>query len=323
MRQAVTSTSSHPSPFHPGEQEIQTRLGMRERMEQVGQKVIRDYMPDQHREFFASLPFLIVGTADQNGLPWASILIGKPGFIQSPDSHTLQIQAQPIFGDPLHNALAPQEKIGLLGIELSNRRRNRANGIITQSDDSSISIFVNQSFGNCPKYIQKRQWTLTPEVTQIGQERAVTRTTHLTTEQQILIAHADTFFIASASGGQSDNPAHGLDVSHRGGKPGFVRVIGDRILVYPDYLGNFMFNTLGNIVAQPETGLLFLDFESGATLQLTGQSEIIWDQNQIAAIPGAQRLVSFQIEESILVKQAVPVTWRFLEYSPVLDKIEQ
>ena len=185
-----------------------------------------------------------------------------------------------------------------------------------------MNIHIRQSFGNCPKYIQQREWAFTPELVTLGQERTVAHATHLTGEQQKTIAQSDTFFIASTSGDQSESRSRGLDVSHRGGKPGFIVVEDAQTLIYPDYLGNFMFNTLGNITQQPKTGLLFLDFTTGTTLQLSGQSAIIWDQERIAAVPGAQRLISSHIEHVIQIEQAVPLSCKFMEYSPALDKIE-
>jgi uncharacterized protein len=65
--------------FHAGEQAIQSRAGVRDRMERKGRAVIRDYMPDQHRAFFAALSFMVVGLADRNGHPWATTLSGRPG----------------------------------------------------------------------------------------------------------------------------------------------------------------------------------------------------------------------------------------------------
>ena len=57
---------------------------MRDKMERLGRRVIRDHMPEQHREFFSQLPLLLVGTIDACGRPWASVLAGEPGFL-APD----------------------------------------------------------------------------------------------------------------------------------------------------------------------------------------------------------------------------------------------
>ncbi|MGV0024432.1 hypothetical protein [Phormidesmis priestleyi] len=153
--------SRQESPFHAGEIAIQERLGVRTKMEAQGRRVIRDYLTEQHRQFFAQLPFLIVGTADQQGRLWASILVGEPGFLSTPDEHTLQVTARALSGDLFTETLVAGADIGLLGIELSTRRRNRLNGTIEAVAWNGFTIQVGQSFGNCPQYIQARtvEWT--------------------------------------------------------------------------------------------------------------------------------------------------------------------
>ena len=144
------------SPWHSGERAAQKIVGVAERMEEVGKRVIRPFMPDQHRLFFAGLPFVIVGSVDEEGWPFASILSGEPGFLQSPDAVTLDIAARPASGDPLTRSLKPGTRLGMLGIDLSTRRRNRVNGEIVRMDAKGFSLHVDQSFGNCAKYIQPR-----------------------------------------------------------------------------------------------------------------------------------------------------------------------
>src|SRR5215469_10342143 len=104
-------------PWHEGERAIQARLGVRERMDRIGGRNIRGFMPDQHRIFFAQLPFLIVGSVDRQGWPWASLLAAPPGFATSPDDKTLHIAAQPVAGDPLADSLVSGTPLGILGIE--------------------------------------------------------------------------------------------------------------------------------------------------------------------------------------------------------------
>ncbi len=59
------------SPFHAGEQQVQARLGVRDKIETFARRVVRDHMPDQHREFYAKLPFMLIGSVDDRGRPWA------------------------------------------------------------------------------------------------------------------------------------------------------------------------------------------------------------------------------------------------------------
>src|SRR5258708_22334611 len=164
--------TSATSPFHAGEQEIQSLAGVRERVELRGRAVIRDYMPEQHRAFFALLPFMVVGLADQNGLRWATTLSGPPGFMNSPDERLLTIKAWPDPGDPLHSCIRDGAAVGGLGIELSTRRRNRVNGRIENCVvGEGFSIRVQQSFGNCPKYIQARNEQPRPRSTPVPKSR--------------------------------------------------------------------------------------------------------------------------------------------------------
>src|ERR1044071_5163502 len=94
---APMATNSHPaSPFHAGEQALQARAGMRERIERAGRTMNRDFMPDQHREFFAAQPLIFVGSLDARRRPWASLLSGDPGFIASPGARTLSVNALPV-----------------------------------------------------------------------------------------------------------------------------------------------------------------------------------------------------------------------------------
>ena len=308
------------SPFHSGEQEIQSRLGVREQIENVGQRFIRDYLPDDHRQFYPQLPMLLVGSIDTSGRPWASVLVGRPGFIQSPNPRTLEIRSQALFGDPLNENLAQGAQLGMLGIEYATRRRNRLNGTVSSVGEDGIEISVGQSFGNCPQYIQARDFEFLPGIDHPGESHPLRRLHHLDDRAREIISRADHFYIATHLSAKPREVTHGVDVSHRGGKPGFVRIDDDKTLTFPDFSGNYHFNTLGNILLNPVAGLLFIDFESGDLLYLTCSAEIIWDSEECRAFAGAERLVRFEIDEAILVERSMPVRWNFLEYSPSLDQ---
>ncbi len=215
------------SPYHAGEQAVQARAGVRERAERSGRRMIRDFMPDEHRELFEKLPYVVVGTLDARNRPWASMLVGAPGFMRTPDARTLEIGARPVPGDPLSANLAPGAPVAVLGIELATRRRNRMNGTVIAADGERFAVSVHQSFGNCPQYIQAR----TPEAvgaTASAPKPAQAEGALLSPAAEGLVHGADTFFIASASpAARGQGAAEGVDVSHRGGKPGFVRV--DRV----------------------------------------------------------------------------------------------
>ena len=156
------------SPFHAGELEVQDRLGVRDKIGAFAKRVVRDHMPDQHREFYGLLPFVLLGTVDERGRPWASLVPGRPGFMTTPDARTLQIAAAPLFGDPLNETLKPGTDVGLLGIQLETRRRNRLTGRIGSVQPDGFSIAISQTFGNCPQYIQTRAVKIQPEIDEAG-----------------------------------------------------------------------------------------------------------------------------------------------------------
>ena len=293
------------SPFHAGEQQVQQRLGVRDEIEAWARQVVRGHLPDEHRRFYARLPFVVAAAQDGRGRPWATLLVGEPGFVRSPDARTLCIDALPVAGDFLEDALASGVDVGLLGIELATRRRNRINGRISARGTGGFEVAVDQTFGNCPQHIHERKWrreaTGTPPV-----RRAHDR---FSPELRRWIEAADTFFIATGHRGEGESPNFGLDASHRGGEPGFVRVGGERDLVFPDYAGNSHYNTIGNLVMDPRAGILFVDFEGGGLLQLTGRVRIDWDSPELARFPGARRLLHFELDEAVELQRALPLRW--------------
>lgn len=306
--------------FHAGERSLQEWAGVRERLAEAGPKVIRTYMPDQHRLFFAELPLLFVGSLDAAGRPWASVLTGSPGFIASPDPRTLTIGARPAPHDALAETLAVGQPIGLLGIQLETRRRNRMNGTVTALRPDGFTVAVEQSFGNCPQYIQARTTQMRPAAAAPETREEGLR---LSDEATALIARADTFFIASAAPQAGEDAAHGIDVSHRGGRPGFVRVersTGGTRLTVPDFRGNFYFNTLGNIAAYPRAGLLFIDFADGSVLSLTGTGTIDWNGPEVALFPGAEHLLHIDVEGGRFTRGALPQRWSAPDFAPQLTR---
>lgn len=306
------------SPFHPGERELQHRVGVRDKMEDVGRRVVRGFMLDQHREFFAGLPFLVLGTIDDRGWPWASIVAAAPGFVSTPDATTLRVDARPRPSDPAAANLKPGADVGALGIDFAARRRNRANGLVKSVDAAGFAIAVTQSFGNCPKYIQARDWRPLrdgesgPLLSSEGES--------LGAAERKLIGAADTFFIASALGSAKEDQSRGVDVSHRGGKPGFIALEDERTLALPDYSGNSYFNTLGNLLLDPRCGLLFIDFDAGTTLQVAAEAETLWDGPEVARLPGAQRLLRLRVAQWRRSENALPLRWVFRSYSPFLER---
>jgi len=293
------------SPFNADELAAQARAGAGSRFG-AG---IRSFMPEQHRSFFELLRYVFVGTADAEGWPLATILAGTPGFAYSPDPTTLRIDALPDGKDPAAATLGDGREIAILGLDLTTRRRNRANGSTASLDDGGFTVAVRQSFGNCAKYIQRRSPHRVPPA-----PGGVDTLDGLDGEARALIAQADTLFVASRSGPEI-SAAGGLDVSHRGGRPGFVQVDGDTLTI-PDFAGNRFYNTLGNFLGEPRGALLFVDFESGDLLQLQGVATVDWSPDAARPVEGAERAWRFAVTRGWRRRAAVPFRWSFVDYSP-------
>jgi len=253
-------------------------------------------------------------------VPGRRSCLAPRGFVRASDARHLTIRARPLEGDPLREGLAIGAPLGLLGIEAQSRRRNRANGTLVDLDAEGFTVEVEQSFGNCPKYIQARapQWIERAPAGQAEQRRDG----FLDGRASALIERSDTFYIASAAADARGRAgADGVDVSHRGGKPGFVRVRtgpGGTELLAPDFRGNFLFNTLGNIAAYPHAGLLFVDYEHGDMLELTGGAESVWDGREVEAFAGAQRLLRVRVTSSRWFPAALPLRWTTPQQAPQL-----
>lgn len=289
-------------PFHAGELAAQARMG-HDDIAGWARRAIRPFMPDQHRRFFADQPFLAAAARDGEGRPWATLLAGGQGSIASPDATTLAIDAKPVKGDALEGAFRAGAKVGLLGLEFATRRRNRVNGRIAAAAAGGLQFKVDQSFGNCPQHIRER--LLRRVEAEPGPAR---RSETLSDGQRHMIEAADTFFIASGHPGEAA-AAEGLDVSHRGGPAGFVRAPGGDLIVFPDYGGNRFMNTVGNLLLDNRVGLLFVDFATGGMVQVAGRAEVIWDGPDLAASPGAERLIRIAVEAVVDLPGALPLRW--------------
>ncbi|WP_342050750.1 MULTISPECIES: 2Fe-2S iron-sulfur cluster-binding protein [unclassified Cupriavidus] len=300
------------APWHAGELAMQTRVGVAARMDELGRRVVRDYMPDQHREFFEQLPFVVLGAVAPDGRVWATLRTGQPGFLHSPDPRVLDIAIVRDAADPADAGFEDGDAIGLLGIDLATRRRNRMNGVLRHDAPGVAHIDVGHSFGNCPRYIHER--TLTPVDATVGDAAGAALTgpvpqwlDALDDRARALIGAASAFFVAS----YADVPGEPrqVDVSHRGGKAGFVRLDADGGMTIPDFAGNLFFNTLGNFMVNPMAGVTFADFSTGELLQMHGRAEVIVDSPEIAAFQGAERLWRFIPEQIVRRDGALPLRW--------------
>ena len=232
----------------------------------------------------------------------------------------MKIDTRRIYDDPLKDNLSIGTQVGLLGIEYESRRRNRMTGRLTTISDDGFEIKIDHAFGNCPQYIQSRNFEFLPAVDTLGETRSIQDLKSLDDRAQEIISNSDNFYIATHYAEDPEDPSHGTDISHLGGKPGFVRIEDDHTLIFPDFAGNNHFNTIGNLVMNPLAGILFIDFESGDLLFLTCKAKIIWDSDELHAFDGAKRLVRFALDEGMLIKSGIPIRWNFLQYSPSLEK---
>ena len=295
--------------FHEGELAVQERVGVSRQASRVGAS-IHPNIPPLAQDFLEQQPYVFAGSIDKKGRVCASILVGEVGFLQVLSDRTIRIDS-PATDNLLFENLKTDDRIGLLAIEFETRRRMRANGRARIADDSII-VQTDEVFSNCPKYIQARFWER--ESNPENEKQSAQSFAELTEKQTGFIEAADTFIIASA------HESRGADVSHRGGNPGFVRVLNNKKLLFPDYSGNMMFQTLGNLQLNPNCGLLFYDFSNGWILQLTGKAKIVWDDERIKQFAGAERLVEFELNEARESLMKTNLSWYFIDNSPFNPK---
>jgi hypothetical protein len=296
------SNQDNASPFHAGEIEAQSRAGVND-VAQWAKGFIRGYLPDQHRQFHTSLPFFIVAGADENEQTWITLIEGDVGFVQSPDPYQITLSTHFDNNEPLKNAFNKGSHIGVLGIELATRRRNRFSGYI-HPEGNVYTIDIQQTFGNCPQYIHQRALQRVEQII----TPASTKTSALNEIQIAQINAADTLFIGSGQMHSKDKLTQGYDASHRGGEPGFAKVVNSTHIQIPDYAGNNFFNTIGNLITDPRIGLLFINFATGDLLQITGKATIDWNP-QHAHDANALRMVNVEIEMVLERPQAISLRW--------------
>ncbi|MQS09165.1 pyridoxamine 5'-phosphate oxidase family protein [Streptomyces alkaliphilus] len=291
--------------YHDGEVTVQRRARLAEQA-RFSLGGIGETVPEVAAAFLAEQPMIVLGGADGAGRIWATQLTGEPGFLKVPDPRTLTIDALPGHTDPLGELRERPSPVGMIAIEPATRRRMRINGRAVPTGEG-LRVDLDQVIANCPKYLQKRRHRfLDPGAggTAAG-PGPVTDGTTLTPAQRETIRRADTFFVATASD-RGD-----ADASHRGGNPGFVRVLSPTVLRWPDYTGNAMFLTLGNLELNPAAGLLFPGWDTGTALHLTGTARTVWSPapGEDPFPPGVRRLVEFTVAAVREVARATPLRW--------------
>ena len=301
---------SHMSIWHEGEIAVQARAGVRDEAEELT-GMYRGAVEPGMAGFLAQQRFAALTSVDASGRTWISAVAGEPGMIDVPDPRMVRLNAALIETKLPADDVGANPKTGMLVIDFARRIRVRINGDTSVQPDGSLVVAIRQLYGNCSQYIQRRT-VIAPA--QAPHEAALEIDSELTDLQQEMISKADTFFMGSV------HPESGADASHRGGLPGFVAVESPTHLSFPDYSGNKMFNTLGNIEVNPSVGLLFFDFDSGRSLQLTGRASVDWSESRAAEFKGAQRVIDVKIEEVREVPEATALRYRFEAYSPHLTQ---
>jgi uncharacterized protein len=310
MRQTAMT---RPDPFHEGERYVQERTGEREAALRTA-GVVSDAIPSRAIPFLAEQRLLAIGSIDEQGGVAASVLFGARGLASSPDGRSVvvdrtRVDASP--DDPVWSNLRVGADVALLAIELGSRRRLRINGVVSSLDAGSVEVRVRDAYPNCPKYIQRRHLREDPDVP-TAERRPPASGVSLDEVRSTVVERADTLFVASR------HPARGVDVSHRGGAPGFVRVLNSCRLRIPDYPGNSMFNTLGNFVVDDRAGLAFLDFDRGYILQMTGTVTVRFDEAEDPRQPtgGSGRYWDFHIARWLERPVLSRLAWELLDFSP-------
>jgi predicted pyridoxine 5'-phosphate oxidase superfamily flavin-nucleotide-binding protein len=274
--------------FHAGEVEVQRRAGVRGAAQRLAGMLDVPDLAGGAARFLAERTFVAVTARDGTGKLWISPLTGSPGFLEVRGHTDLRVHAVPAAGDPLHD-VAPGQPVGMLAVEFARRRRVRINGTLVEAGSGGLTVHVDQAYGNCPQYIQQR--LLEPVAPVAGPVSAIRRGHLLDPADVTLIRRADTFLLGTS------HPDRGADASHRGGLPGFVRVCDDRTLWWPDYPGNNMFNSLGNLAVDPSAALLFVDFATGDTVHLSGTARLDWAASGAGDDGGTGRRVVFTVHD--------------------------
>ena len=296
-------------PFHAGELAVQTRAGVTDLAARVG-RGIHASIPSRFRPFLAAQSLAVVAAIQPDGTLRTAVVTGPPGFLDVVQDDVLCLHTT-LPADFQH--LAPGTGVGLLVIDLATRQRVRLNGTLERVSPSGVCLALQEVYGNCPKYIQARRpgGVLTPKSP--GTIRAPSEV--LTVKQQAMVASVDTFFIATTALGRAD-------ISHRGGPAGFVQVRDGRYLRFPDYAGNNMFNTLGNLELHPQVSLLVPDFERGQALHLRGTAHVHWHSQAALDGSSAERTVEITLQEVGEQLHAFAPRWQFLGASPFNPPVE-
>ncbi|KAM0723514.1 hypothetical protein Q7P37_000501 [Cladosporium fusiforme] len=284
-------------------------------------------------------PLIAIGTLDKQGRPWTTLWGGEKGISQPIAQGVIGIRT-PVVGqyDPVVEELVGKDAngtvmreegagrmVGGLTIDLETRKRVKLfarmmAGALSLREDETLDtkqhfaevqlvLRVEQSLGNCPKYLNKKR--IEPAM---SAPELVSDSPQLPQRALDLLEKADLFFLSSSNHDQD------MDTNHRGGPRGFVRVVSNEtsgaVLCYPEYSGNRLYQTLGNLKVNPVIGICVPDFDTGDMLYLTGTTEILIGSEAANILPRSNLAVKITTTAARFVAAALPFRGIAGEASP-------
>lgn len=291
--------------YHPGEIAVQEMAGVRDMAERLA-GIVSGQIVAGAQYFISQQSMVVVGSVSPEAQTWASVLFGDVGMARA-DGQMVTFHLERMIqrdADPFWANIENDPRVGMLFIDPATRRRFRANGTVSGQSETELVVSVSEAYANCQKFIRRRDRP-DRDLATSDAPAPVIQGQAFEARVRSLIENSDTAFVASA------HPDRGVDASHRGGPPGFMKVLDDRTLRVPDYSGNGMFNTLGNISVNPNTGLVLIDYERGDVLQIAGHVELRFDVEDISGETGGTgRFWDLSVERWILAVGAAPSNWK-------------
>ncbi|RMZ87827.1 hypothetical protein DV736_g4947, partial [Chaetothyriales sp. CBS 134916] len=282
---------------------------------------------------------LALGTLDEDDNIWCTVWGGQPPFMKPLAQSILAISTRvDASHDPVVQALFkgkdegeviktsdPGPMIGGLSIHLEVRGRVKLYGRMIagalsasdgqgeapnhgKSGEVQLVVRIDQSLGNCPKYLNKKFISSHEPSSKLS-----STATHLTAEAIGVIRQADLFFVASAHAHED------MDCNHRGGPPGFIRVyqpqdsLAPTQIVWPEYSGNNLYQTLGNLIVTPKAGIVVPNFDTGDVLYLTGEAQVLVGADAARVIAKSKLAVSFTVTAARLVENGLPFRGKLMD----------
>ncbi|KAJ5624635.1 oxidoreductase [Penicillium lagena] len=317
---------SQQMPWHSGEKKMHDLMNVPDQFNPTSQ-----FLSPGAGHFVYHAPLLAIGIVDNRGMPWTTVLGGESGVARpvgdsmilvdtpAPNKHDPVLQF--LLGSTPDNQTAQfhEEKpiIGGLAIDLESRMRVKLHGRLRagqvsydgQTRRAQLLFEIDASLPNCPKYLNEK--FIIPN---LSDPKTLPDSPNLPPQAIDLLKKADLFFISSSNAGED------MDTNHRGGPPGFVRVLSNSpngaVLIYPEYSGNRLYQTLGNIQMTPFAGLTVPDFDTGDVLYLTGEAQVLSGESAADILPHSKLAVKITVLSSRFVLQGLSFLGKPGAFSP-------